>query len=609
MNAIQLDPVEVSLSEEEMARRRRIKEHEDTLRQLEAAASGATEDRERFERLESTLQTAIEAPELAAEARSIAEGARAAVEPRRPPLSDADLPIAAGIEDQGGRPLDLAPTPPGRDPLEMEMDEVRKRDRRRRPLRKLSAAFHQLARDPQSARAALDNTEMQRWIEEKRAAQGLKAGERTGKLQEMQMAGMTEDREHLRGERGLASQTRDPQSPGNLAARQAFESLYPQIVERMGEQWESTAPLSSPMVMGLLEKAGVTQDKLMEATMKRLHDMEDFEAKEGFKLGQSKELFDYKAEHELQKAALMGGQSLAAAGGGGLSEGVRGGGSGVSTPEDVLFRSFLEPYGGPEEAPEWAREAAAVIAQERSPKRRSELASQFVKQRDEELKHRRETRGEEHKYTRDQAERYGNALRGSNLTRALENYNNVYNQLRDVLKLPKDASLEDVEAAVMKGGADIPGTGLTSALPTWAVSKGGKNLRHAMKRLLDTELRLATGANAPESEHKTFGEILGMGEGMTDKDFITALSQGRIMLQRMKANIAASYDQSAVSFFEQNLARQEDRMGLAGGRVRSRTEAQGRPGATVRVRHQGRVLEIPRDDLDEALKDGAELVN
>jgi hypothetical protein len=105
-----------------------------------------------------------------------------------------------------------------------------------------------------------------------------------------------------------------------------------------------------------------------------------------------------------------------------------------------------------------------------------------------------------------QSEAYGKELR----TRAVPDLRTRLSTVRSLLP-PK--------------GGDVPGFGLTSAVPDFMLSPQGKELRRHVNELLDMKLRAATGAAAPVGEQDTFRKILGIGTLSTDDDLRSALDQ------------------------------------------------------------------------------------
>lgn len=105
------------------------------------------------------------------------------------------------------------------------------------------------------------------------------------------------------------------------------------------------------------------------------------------------------------------------------------------------------------------------------------------------------------------------------------------------------AALANVRAELSKylDGEDVPGYGQTGSAPNWLLSSEGKAMRSAVQRLLDTELRMATGAAAPPSEQKTFKEILGTDTFATDADLRRALDQAERTIGEQEGYTRAMY--------------------------------------------------------------------
>jgi len=70
------------------------------------------------------------------------------------------------------------------------------------------------------------------------------------------------------------------------------------------------------------------------------------------------------------------------------------------------------------------------------------------------------------------------------------------------------------------------------------------------KELLDTRLRAATGANAPETEVKQFKEMGGIGEWDTDQDMIAGLANAEAILNQQEAYLDANFVDSSIRFHD-----------------------------------------------------------
>lgn len=102
-------------------------------------------------------------------------------------------------------------------------------------------------------------------------------------------------------------------------------------------------------------------------------------------------------------------------------------------------------------------------------------------------------------------------------------------------------ALEAVEDELAMLPDDVPGYGLTGPLPNVAISAKGKEIRRKVNELLDTKLRVATGAAAPPGEFRTFREILGVSDLSTDADLRSAVKQARAVIERQHGYISEMY--------------------------------------------------------------------
>lgn len=200
------------------------------------------------------------------------------------------------------------------------------------------------------------------------------------------------------------------------------------------------------------------------------------------------------------------------------------------------------------------------------------------------------------------AEQYGERLQQSGLAQA-------------------DQALAAVERFVRQHPGDLPGQGVLDTWgglrPGWAQTPEGREFQRLTRRLLDSELRQATGANAPESEVQTFRQILGLSETSSDEDVLAALQQGRQYIDSEFTALRGAYGPEAIEIWERQ-ARAGRGMGTQGrvsddpgpsGSAPARPRTAPARSETVRVRlPDGRTGSVPRDRLERALAAGAEVV-
>jgi hypothetical protein len=127
----------------------------------------------------------------------------------------------------------------------------------------------------------------------------------------------------------------------------------------------------------------------------------------------------------------------------------------------------------------------------------------------------------------------------NNAKRSKERYETRINSGQLNVGLAKLRRVKSILDKIQRGGypeqkgrydGDVPGYGQTGTLHNRMISQGGRDLRGAMKSLLDTELRMATGAAAPPSEVATFEEIMGAGMFDSDEDLMRGLEQAEAKL-------------------------------------------------------------------------------
>lgn len=133
------------------------------------------------------------------------------------------------------------------------------------------------------------------------------------------------------------------------------------------------------------------------------------------------------------------------------------------------------------------------------------------------------------------AEQYGERLQQSGLAQA-------------------DEALRAVEAYASAHPGDLPGQGPIDTLgglrPQFTQSPEAREFQRLTRRLLDSQLRQATGANAPESEVQTFRQILGLSESSSDEDVRAALQQARDYIDSEYNALRGAYGPEAIAEWE-----------------------------------------------------------
>jgi hypothetical protein len=154
-----------------------------------------------------------------------------------------------------------------------------------------------------------------------------------------------------------------------------------------------------------------------------------------------------------------------------------------------------------------------------------------------------------------------------------------------------DEALRAVERFARQHPGDLPGQGVLDTWggmrPQFLQSPAGREWQRLTRRLLDSELRQATGANAPESEVTTFRQILGLSESSSDEDVMAALGQARQYVNSEYNALRGAYGPDAVRIWEQQARASQDigtqdRVVSGGDRVRVR-RADGQTGHVSRA--------------------------
>jgi hypothetical protein len=184
----------------------------------------------------------------------------------------------------------------------------------------------------------------------------------------------------------------------------------------------------------------------------------------------------------------------------------------------------------------------------------------------------------------ERTERYGTARRQSGVSEGLAALQGVYRELdRNV-------------PGWRRGNVDIPGIGATGMAPNFMLSRGGRDVSGAMERLLDTQLREATGAAAPPTEVGTFRRILGIGTMSTDQDMIQALRRAEGILQSWDSELVRTFGEDAANEWRSRGASAAQRQpGPSAASAPERARSQPAASGQVRVRIPGRGMTPPMD--------------
>lgn len=164
---------------------------------------------------------------------------------------------------------------------------------------------------------------------------------------------------------------------------------------------------------------------------------------------------------------------------------------------------------------------------------------------------------------------YGQELRTRGVDRARASLQNVLEEMRRA-GVDVDSALANPDSL----GQDIPGYGATGVLPNMLVSQKAEDLRGAYRRLLDTELRVATGANAPPSEVQTFRDILGVGAMDSDRDMVRALAQAKRVLDTQEGYVREMFPNAPQTVRARGQQAQPKATQRSDGKVRVRRNGQ-----------------------------------
>lgn len=182
-----------------------------------------------------------------------------------------------------------------------------------------------------------------------------------------------------------------------------------------------------------------------------------------------------------------------------------------------------------------------------------------------------------------QAEEYGERLAMSGLAQA-------------------DEALRAVEEIVGRFGEDIPGQGPLDTLgglrPGATMSEDAREYQRRVRRLLDSQLRQATGANAPESEVRTFRDILGLSDTSTDADVRAALRDARAYINSEYNALRGAYRPEAIQEWERRARTSRGRGDQASVQAPAEAPQPQGGGRTVRIYREGSAqpVTLPADD-------------
>lgn len=152
-----------------------------------------------------------------------------------------------------------------------------------------------------------------------------------------------------------------------------------------------------------------------------------------------------------------------------------------------------------------------------------------------------------------------------------------------------EAALTKVEQMLAQyPEGDIPGFGPIDGLkPDAMLGEEARAMRAAVMELQDSKLREATGAAAPPSEAKTFGEILGTGLFASEADLRRGIAQARQKVDEQKSYVSEMYPS----------ARQAG--GQARPQQRTKRKATPRPASSMGNPNVTKGRELTQDEWDE----------
>jgi hypothetical protein len=117
-----------------------------------------------------------------------------------------------------------------------------------------------------------------------------------------------------------------------------------------------------------------------------------------------------------------------------------------------------------------------------------------------------------------------------------------------------ESALGEIEGMVNiireRGDTDLPGFGLSAALPDIALSDEGKALRQRVSKLFNITLKDRSGAAVTSQELERLKREFGAGALKTDNQLLDALNIYRRELEDLKKTVAAGYSPDVVREFE-----------------------------------------------------------
>jgi len=124
--------------------------------------------------------------------------------------------------------------------------------------------------------------------------------------------------------------------------------------------------------------------------------------------------------------------------------------------------------------------------------------------------------------------------------------------IRDTGAPRLEGILDSVEAIINKtygpeGKGDLPGYGITSVLPDWAVGQEAQDLRQSAVKLFNIELAERSGAAVTKQELDRLRDEFKQGAWRTDRQFVEGVKQYRNLLEDYKQSVVAGYDPAVVS--------------------------------------------------------------
>ena len=157
------------------------------------------------------------------------------------------------------------------------------------------------------------------------------------------------------------------------------------------------------------------------------------------------------------------------------------------------------------------------------------------------------------------------------------------------------STIEGIIASTAGEGSDLPGFGLTQALPDWAVSQQGQDLRQAVTQLFNIELKERSGAAVTKQELDRLKNEFKSGFLKDDRMLINAIQRYRSLLEDYKQSVIAGYDPAVVARYQEQ----------GGIRMRKREtetpETKSRVSA-AQIRADGRKYGWTEQQINDAIK-------